>query len=336
MEVTNEKPIEIFFSYARKDESLMSELEKHLYIMQRQGLITRWHDNKISPGEEWEQETTIHLNNADIILLLISADFMISEYCYSAQMGRAMERHEKGEAIVIPVILRAVAWEDAPFYKLKALPKNAKPVTLWRDRDKAFLSVSKGIRSAIKTLSKTSPTASNTPTSKIAKRVFYCDNCKAPVSLPMPCWKCGLYPIQICNECLAKNPVDRETCQKCDAPLSLACNHCKTKNSFEADFCRNCGLPLQLICDECGAKNLPDRETCQKCGVPLIQLCSHCNQKNSLEAELCCGCGMPFTQICITCGAFNEMEDGTCWRCNTLLNVEYSLDTAICLVQDVF
>jgi hypothetical protein len=83
MEVHNEKPIEIFFSYARKDERLMSELEKHLHIMQRQGLITGWHDNKISPGEEWEQETTVHLNRADIILLLISPDFMASEYCYS-------------------------------------------------------------------------------------------------------------------------------------------------------------------------------------------------------------------------------------------------------------
>jgi ribosomal protein L40E len=336
MEVHNKKPIEIFFSYARKDERLMSELEKHLYIMQRQGLITGWHDNKISPGEEWEQETTVHLNKADIILLLISPDFMASEYCYSAQMACALERHEKGEALVIPVILRAVDLEGAPFYKLTTLPKNAKPVTHWQRRDDAFVDISKGIRSAIKTLSKTPAPDSNKSPSKKIKKVLYCSNCNAPVSLPMPCWKCGLFPMQICNECLEKNPVDREVCQKCDALLALACNHCKAKNSFEADFCGNCGLQLQLACYECGEKNSPDQETCQKCGVPLIQLCGHCNQKNSFEAELCCRCGMPLIQICITCGAFNEMEDDTCWRCNISLNIKYSLDVALCLVQDVF
>ncbi len=258
MEASNGKSVEIFFSYARKDERLMSELEKHLRIMQRDGLIIGWHDNKVEAGEELEREVNVHLNKAEIILLLISPDFMASEYCYSIQMKRAMERHEKGETLVIPVILRAVDWEGAPFSKLQALPKSAKPVTHWRSRDEAFMIISKGIKSAIKTFS-TPPIKSDKLSSLVkVKETLYCYNCKSPVSLPMPCWKCGLPPMQICKKCFAKNPINRETCQKCNALLGLICSYCKTKNSYEAALCRICGLQLQIVCNDCEERNSPD------------------------------------------------------------------------------
>ena len=146
------KPIEIFYSYSHRDEELRDELEKHLSILKRKGVIQGWHDRRIGAGKEWEGEINTHLNTADVILLLISADFLASDYCYDVEMRRAMERHEAGEACVIPVILRPVDWKGAPFGKLQALPMDAVPVTEWPNRDKAFLNVAKGIRAAVRDL----------------------------------------------------------------------------------------------------------------------------------------------------------------------------------------
>src|SRR6266571_8973738 len=103
--------IEIFFCYAREDEPLRIGLEKQLKVLRRQGLLNVWHDRQISPGTEWEREIDTHLNTAHIILLLVSPDFMDSDYCYGIEMKKAMERHERGEARVIPVILRPVYWQ---------------------------------------------------------------------------------------------------------------------------------------------------------------------------------------------------------------------------------
>ena len=144
--------IEVFFSYAHEDEDLRNKLEKHLSILKRQGVITGWHDRKISAGKEWEGEIDTHLNTARVILLLISADFIASDYCWDVEVKRAMERHEAGEARVIPVILRPCLWKRAPFGKLQALPKDAEPVARWDDTDEAFLSVAQGIAAAVEEL----------------------------------------------------------------------------------------------------------------------------------------------------------------------------------------
>jgi hypothetical protein len=100
----------VFISYAREDDDLRKELDKHLSELKRQKLIKVWHNQNISPGTEWEREVHTYLDMADIILLLISPDFMASKFCYSVEMERAMERHERGEAHVIPIILRPVDW----------------------------------------------------------------------------------------------------------------------------------------------------------------------------------------------------------------------------------
>src|SRR5437763_13933053 len=101
-----EKALELFYSYAHRDERWRKRLEVHLSNLRRQGLIAEWHDRNISAGTTWASEIDIHLNTADIILLLISPDFISSEYSYSVEMMRAIERHEAGEACVIPIILR--------------------------------------------------------------------------------------------------------------------------------------------------------------------------------------------------------------------------------------
>jgi hypothetical protein len=117
----------------------------------RQGFISSWNDRKIGAGEEWANEIDVHLNTAQIILLLISADFIASDYCYEKEMMRALERDKSGEAIVIPVILRSCDWHNAPFGKLRALPTGGKPVTgpSWHSHDEAFSDVAKGIRETI-------------------------------------------------------------------------------------------------------------------------------------------------------------------------------------------
>ena len=135
----------LFYSYAHKDESLRNELETHLKLLQRQGIIESWYDRDIEAGDEWKRKIDENLERADIILLLVSANFMASDYCYEIEMNRALERHEKSEARVIPVIVRDVNWRNAPFAKLQALPKDGLAVTKWTDKDSAWRNVSEGI-----------------------------------------------------------------------------------------------------------------------------------------------------------------------------------------------
>lgn len=122
-------------------------------------MIQTWHDRRIGAGQEFDHEISTHIENDDIILLLVSADFLASDYCYEREMLRAIERHEAGEAIVIPVILRACDWHGAPFGKLLATPPDGRPVTQWPDRDQAFLEVARAIRRAAARIgSKVTPT----------------------------------------------------------------------------------------------------------------------------------------------------------------------------------
>lgn len=142
-------PVEIFYSYAHKDEDFRKELEKHLSLMRRSGEIAGWHDRDISAGTDWKDSIDKHLESAQIILLLVSADFLASDYCYEIEMTRAMERHVEGKARVIPVILRNCDWSSAPFGSLQALPKDAKPIKSWADPDEAYKDVAAGIRKAV-------------------------------------------------------------------------------------------------------------------------------------------------------------------------------------------
>ncbi|HTK07157.1 MAG TPA: FxSxx-COOH system tetratricopeptide repeat protein [Ktedonobacteraceae bacterium] len=144
------EPIEVFFSYANADELLCKELEKHLSLLRRNGLITTWHKRQIIAGTDWARVLDRHLNIASIILLLVSSDFLASDYCYGVEMEQAMKRHDAGEARVIPVILRPCDRKSAPFGKLQALPSNNIPITLWSNQDAAFADVAQGIREALR------------------------------------------------------------------------------------------------------------------------------------------------------------------------------------------
>ena len=142
------RPLALFYSYSHKDEDLRDELETHLAMLRRKGVIEEWHDRRIAAGDEWNAEINKHLERADIVLFLVSADFLASDYCFDVEVERAMERHEAGEARVIPVFLRDCDWEGAPFGRLQGVPTDARSVTSWENRDEAFTDVTKAIRRA--------------------------------------------------------------------------------------------------------------------------------------------------------------------------------------------
>lgn len=143
------QPVEIFLSYAHQDESLVEELVRHLKPLVRQGLISTWYDRDITQGELWNEKIIEHLERSQIILLLISPNYLASDYCYDVEMSRALQLHATGVASVIPLILRPVDWSGTPFNKLQALPKNAKPLTSWADRDEVFREIVEEIRKIV-------------------------------------------------------------------------------------------------------------------------------------------------------------------------------------------
>lgn len=142
----------VFFSYSHADEAMRDRLEVHLSMLKRQGLIESWHDRRITAGSDVDESILQNLEEADVILLLVGADFIASEYCYSREMGRALQRHDEKLARVIPVILKPCDWHPAPFGKLLAAPRDGKPIVLWPNIDEAFTDVAKQIRSAVESL----------------------------------------------------------------------------------------------------------------------------------------------------------------------------------------
>lgn len=138
--------VNIFFSYSHKDEELRNELEIHLAALKRQGVITTWHDRRIAAGEEFAGKISESLESANIILLLVSPYFIASDYCYEVEMKRALERHESGEAKVMPVILHPCDWHGTPFGKLLAAPTDGKPVSKFPNLHDAFLDITLAIR----------------------------------------------------------------------------------------------------------------------------------------------------------------------------------------------
>jgi hypothetical protein len=149
----------LFYSYSSRDEKLRTELDAHLAPLEHDGLILPWSSRAIPAGTEWDRAIRRELESADIILLLISATFMQSDYIRSVELSRALERHERGDAVVIPVILRPCDWKTQRFARLQALPPGAAPVTSRRDRHRAWTEVVLGVRQIAERLSSDSSKA---------------------------------------------------------------------------------------------------------------------------------------------------------------------------------
>lgn len=150
----NKGTVTVFYCYSRRDEFLRDELSRHLSVLRHEEMISDWYDGDIEAGDDWDERIRQRLNASDLVLLLISANFLASNYCYKNEMTMALERHKSGNTIVIPILLRPIDWGATPFSGLKPLPKNRKPITLWKNHDKAFASVAKEIRREIKKIYK--------------------------------------------------------------------------------------------------------------------------------------------------------------------------------------
>ena len=144
--------VRVFISYAHVDEALRERLRTHLAALARDGLVHAWDDREILGGDDWADEIDERLNQADVILLLVTADFIRSDYCYGKELTRALERNADpaDRAIVIPVILRVCDWEQSAFARLQALPPGARPISTWPTEDDCYTAVAKGLRRRIR------------------------------------------------------------------------------------------------------------------------------------------------------------------------------------------
>jgi hypothetical protein len=140
----------LFISYSHKDDLYRKRLDVQLSMLKRQRNISSWTDRKIIPGQEWDSEIDESLEHSDIVLLLVSPDFLGSEYCYDKEMVRALQKHESGHSVVVPIILRPCDWKSASFSKLQALPTEARAVSTWSDEDEAWLDVVNELKKTIK------------------------------------------------------------------------------------------------------------------------------------------------------------------------------------------
>jgi CHASE2 domain-containing sensor protein len=147
--------VTVFISYAHEDDALRQDLEKRLIGLERQGILRRWDDRRIAAGTDWERQINEQLDSAGLILLLVSPDFIASDYCNRVEVPRSMQRHVSGQARVIPILVRPTpGWESMPFGTLQSLPPNGRAVTKWRSRDDAFSSIVEGIREAVSGLAR--------------------------------------------------------------------------------------------------------------------------------------------------------------------------------------
>lgn len=146
------RPARVFVSYARADADFLRAISSHLATLRAANLISDWHDGEIVPGEAWGETIRQRLDEADIIVLLLSADFFSSESTQRIDLPRALERQSAGTARVVPIVVRAVDWKHTPLARLRALPDNGKAVKSWPDQDEAWMNVAEGIRRLVESL----------------------------------------------------------------------------------------------------------------------------------------------------------------------------------------
>ena len=180
-------PINLFCAYAKEDEQFRIELNKHLSSLQREGIISQWHFRMLTAGDDWKGEIDYYINSSQIILLLVTASFMSSDYCYHVEMKTAMKLHNLKKALVVPIILRPVDWKTSPFSKFQALPTDGKPITQWSNQDEAFLDIAQGIRKACQKLLRlkttkipvSSVSTNSSPSLETQTTKVYCSLCGA-------------------------------------------------------------------------------------------------------------------------------------------------------------
>lgn len=196
------KPIEVFISYAHDDEVWLDKLGTHLSNMEKQGVISAWYDGKIGPGINWEEEIKKHLEEARLILLLISHNFLQSEYCIKTEMRKALVRQSSGSAHVIPIILSPCDWKQADFakgdYKLQALPKKGFAICNWKNEDEAFADIIGNLRNTILDMKPSIKTSGTRSTQSMKKYIELENDCYRSIGIDVGATKiaCGLVTIK--------------------------------------------------------------------------------------------------------------------------------------------
>ncbi|MEM6338427.1 MAG: toll/interleukin-1 receptor domain-containing protein, partial [Pseudomonadota bacterium] len=163
------KSLQLFIAYAREDEDIRKKLETHLKGLERRKLISSWHDGKIIAGQEWNKRIKDKLQQADIVLFLVSASFIASDYCYEIEMNAALTRHAEGKTKVIPIITKPCHWNDEPFAKLQVLPNEGKAITTWTNYDMPLSRVATEISKIAKEVKKEKEEQINTLNREIEK-----------------------------------------------------------------------------------------------------------------------------------------------------------------------
>jgi len=143
-------PLRVFYSYSHADRRMLERLQTHMAMLRREGLITEWSDRAIEAGSQWRDEIERELEAADVILLLVSAPFLDSDFCYEEEMGRAVERARSGDVLLIGILLRPVdGWDKTPFAEFQLVPRGARPISTWSNADEAYRNVVASIRAAL-------------------------------------------------------------------------------------------------------------------------------------------------------------------------------------------
>jgi TIR domain len=141
--------LKLFISYSHKDESYRQELDNHFAVLKREGQIEVWHDRCFELGDRVHRVINKNLEAADIVLFLVSANFLASDYCYTIEMPRTLERDRQGSVKILPVILRQCDWRNAPFGDISAMPRDGKSIESFSSHDDAYMEVVAEIRKAI-------------------------------------------------------------------------------------------------------------------------------------------------------------------------------------------
>lgn len=183
---TTDRPLSLFYSYSHKDEDFRSELGSHLSFLRRMNLAAEWHDRMIGAGDDWKRAIDLNLASADIILLLVSADFIASDYCWGEEMAKALAKHRAGKARVIPVILRPCHWTSTPIGRLQAVPKDGSPVSEWTNRDAAFYDIAVAVEGTIQELHEQRRRAAEEAQREAAEARQQAEATAAPADAPKP------------------------------------------------------------------------------------------------------------------------------------------------------
>jgi hypothetical protein len=143
--VVGKGPLKLFLSYAHEDRDIVTELRKHLAPLRHEQIVTDWYDFELTPGHDWDREILSQLESSDLVLVVVSADFVASNYAYGRELGIALDLHDQERLRVLPVIGRNCRWQNLPFARLQVLPEGAVAISSWENRDDAFVSVVLGV-----------------------------------------------------------------------------------------------------------------------------------------------------------------------------------------------